>query len=490
MPTLPKKGDRPLADNKKYSTLVNNTILFAISNFSSKLVSLFIQPYLTYALESPDVMGVIKLMQSVTNLLIPVVSLGVSFAVIRFGLDKEKDKSSVFMNGLATILAGFALMLLLWPAVRLIPNAADYLVLLYLCVLASCLRTLCTQFVRARMCNRLVAIDGVLTTATLLGFYLLFLSVFDLGATGYLLALLCSDLCSAVFVFLAGGCRRYFEPAKLDKALWGEMLRYCVPMIPASISFWVINASDQFYVQAMCGGYEGRTSEAWVGLLSTGYYLPQIITFVGQFFYEAWQLSAVTVEEEREAFFSKVFRVYASVLFCCAAGIVWLCQPLMNLFRADYFDAWQFVPFLVLASLCTCLNNFLNSVYVVYKKSSQSLYTMLSGAVLNLILNYLFIRWFGPVGAASASFLSLLLVFLLRARSTRGLLYIDFHPKWMLVNLGLILVEIWTLFYVENWVAPVTVLTLVVCGLNFREVYSMARKLAGMVAGRLHRRRS
>ena len=136
-----------MSDNKKYSMLVSNTLLFAVSNFSSKLVSLFIQPYLTYALESPDVMGVIKLMQSVTNLLIPVVSLGVSFAVIRFGLDKTKDKSSVFVNGLVTILLGFALMVLFWPLVRLIPNAAPYLVLLYLCVLASCLRTLCTQFV-------------------------------------------------------------------------------------------------------------------------------------------------------------------------------------------------------------------------------------------------------------------------------------------------------------------------------------------------------
>ena len=476
-----------MSDNKKYSMLVSNTILFAVSNFGSKLVSLFIQPYLTYALESPDVMGVTKLMQAVTNLLIPVVSLGVSYAVIRFGLDKNQDKASVFMNGLATILLGFGLMVLCWPAVRLIPNAADYLVLLYLCVLASCLRTLCTQFIRARMRNRLVAVDGVMTTASLLLFYLLFLSVLNMGATGYLLALFCSDLCSAVFVFVAGGCGKFFDLRKFDRPLWGEMLRYCVPMIPAAIGFWIINASDQFYVQAMCDGVGGRSSEAWVGLLGVGYFLPQLITFVGQFFYEAWQLSAVTEEEERETFFNRVFRAFASVLFCCAAGIIWLCQPLMNLFRADYFEAWQFVPFLVLASMCTCLNNFLNSVYVVYKRSSSSLVTMLAGAALNLVLNYLFILWFGPVGVTSASFLSLLLVFLLRAYSTRGLLVINFQPGRMLVNLGLILAEIWALFFLTEWVVPVTVLTALVCALNAREVLGTAAKLLGMVKGRLHR---
>ena len=476
-----------MSDNKKYSMLVSNTILFAVSNFGSKLVSLFIQPYLTYALESPDVMGVTKLMQAVTNLLIPVVSLGVSYAVIRFGLDKNQDKASVFMNGLATILLGFGLMVLCWPAVRLIPNAAGYLVLLYLCVLASCLRTLCTQFIRARMRNRLVAADGVMTTASLLLFYLLFLSVLNMGATGYLLALFCSDLCSAVFVFVAGGCGKFFDLRKFDRPLWGEMLRYCVPMIPAAIGFWIINASDQFYVQAMCDGVGGRSSEAWVGLLGVGYFLPQLITFVGQFFYEAWQLSAVTEEEERETFFNRVFRAFASVLFCCAAGIIWLCQPLMNLFRADYFEAWQFVPFLVLASMCTCLNNFLNSVYVVYKRSSSSLVTMLAGAALNLVLNYLFILWFGPVGVTSASFLSLLLVFLLRAYSTRGLLVINFQPGRMLVNLGRILAEIWALFFLTEWVVPVTVLTALVCALNAREVLGTAAKLLGMVKGRLHR---
>ena len=53
-----------------------------------------------------------------------------------------------------------------------------------------------------------------------------------------------------------------------------------------------------------------------------------------------------------------------------------------------------------------------------------------------------------------ASFISLLIVFLLRAYSTHGLLEIDFHPAWMLLNLGLIFVEIAMLFKLEHWVLP------------------------------------
>ena len=46
----------------------------------------------------------------------------------------------------------------------------------------------------------------------------------------------------------------------------------------------------------------------------------------------------------------------------------------MRVFKAEYFDAWTFVPFLTLCSMLTCLNQFLNSVYVVYKLSLIHIY--------------------------------------------------------------------------------------------------------------------
>ena len=135
------------------------------------------------------------------------------------------------------------------------------------------------------------------------------------------------------------------------------------------------------------------------GLLSTGYFLPTILTTLGLIFYDAWQLSAVTEEEGRAKFFTKIFRTYSSVLFCCAAGIIWLCRPVMHVMKSNYYYAWHFVPFLVLASTCSCFNQFMHSVYVVNKKSTRSMITMMAGAVINCIMNYFFIEWWGPVGA-------------------------------------------------------------------------------------------
>ena len=163
--------------------------------------------------------------------------------------------------------------------------------------------------------------------------------------------------------------------------------------------------------------------------------------YAGLIFYDAWQLSAVTEEEGRAKFFTKIFRTYSSVLFCCAAGIIWLCRPVMHIMKSNYYYAWHFVPFLVLASTCSCFNQFMNSVYVVNKKSTRSMITMMAGAVSNCIMNYFFIKWWGPVGATYASFLGLALVFTLRAIDAHRMIGMQVHPGRVLVNAAALVIE-------------------------------------------------
>ena len=240
-----------------------------------------------------------------------------------------------------------------------------------------------------------------------------------------------------------------------------------------------------FFVQGMCEGYAGRSGNHWVGLLSAGYFLPQIITILGSIFYEAWQLSAVTEETDREAFFSKIFRVYASVLFCCAAGIIWLCRPVMHIMKAYYYYAWHFVPFLVMASTCSCFNQFMNSVYVVNKKSQRSMVTMMAGAVSNCIMNYFFIKWWGPVGATYASFLGLGLVFTLRAIDAHGMIGMRVHPGRVLVNAVALVFEAFVLLAETPlyglWTGLITALIILY---NFSGVWGMARILLPKLLGR------
>ncbi len=461
----------------KYKRLVSNTMLFAISTFSSKLLSFVMAPLFSYWFETQEMNGVKELLNQCASLLIPVVSLGVANAVIRFGLEKGVRRSAVYMNGLTAIGMGFLLLVLLYPLLSRIKLFRVYIVLLYLYLLISCLRTLHCQFCRARQLNRLYAIDGILCTLTTCGFYALFLRVLNLGPTGYLLAVICADGLSALFLFCITKTWRFIDLKRYDFALLKRMLRYALPLVPASIFWMITNASDQFFVAAIL-----ENGTAWTAILGASYKLPTILSIVSTIFTEAWQISAFTdgASAERERFFSRVFGAYQSLIFLAASGIVLMAQPFMMIYREDYFIGWKFIPLLTMATAFSSFDNFLNSIYMVEKRSTLSFGTMAMGAAVNVILNWKLIPIWGVNGAALATFVSYFLVFLLRAINTRGLIRVDFAPEKLCCNFGLLAAESWLMLKrVPHWPIWCGLIVACIAALNFRDLWSTVLQILG-----------
>ena len=151
----------------------------------------------------------------------------------------------------------------------------------------------------------------------------------------------------------------------------------------------------------------------------------------------------------------------------------------------NFFTAWQFVPVLTIATVFSCFNQFLNSIYMVEKRSTLALYTMLTGAVTNCVLNYFFILRWGSMGATYASLISYMVVFILRCINTRGLLRVEFYPLRIVINLALLILEtVVILGQGKYWAVIVTVLTAAVCLFNVRGTVGMALHLLQKVKKR------
>ena len=87
----------------KYKKLASNTLIFAIGTFSSKILSFLLMPFVTRMMGTGDY-GSADLVQQTVNVLIPVVTLQVNSAALRFALDKAVDKSDVFRLELGQLL--------------------------------------------------------------------------------------------------------------------------------------------------------------------------------------------------------------------------------------------------------------------------------------------------------------------------------------------------------------------------------------------------
>ena len=457
----------------RYKFLFSNTVLFFVSSFSSKFLVFLLMPIYTAVL-SPAENSDVSLMMQTANLLIPLVSLGIANSIIRFGLDEKYSKRTVFTTGVFTLGAGYLLLIAAFPLLNRVEFIHKYIWMLYLYLLMSCSRTLVQQFVRAKTYTKLYAFDGIMATVNTLILVCVFLLKFHWGAMGYIAAIIGADFLSVVFLSVVTSVWRYFDISKLNKEVAKEMLKYCLPLIPASIAWWITNVSDRYLVAYFCGNTVN-------GIYDISYKLPSIINVFATIFLEAWQISAVKESGEKHTsrFFGNVFKAYQSVVFIGGAGIILLCKPLIKLLADDaYFEAWTFVPVLIMATIFACFSTFMTSIYMVEKRGGLNLATMSAGAVANIALNLVLIPKIGAQGAAIATFASYVLVFSLRAINTRKFININISPIQLIINVALTgaMSYIMIADIPHNFIISI-VITLVIIAVNIKPLLGFALQL-------------
>lgn len=409
----------------KYKKLATNTLIFAIGTFSSKVLSFLLMPFVTRMLKTGDY-GSADLIQQTANVLIPIVFLQINSAALRFALDKEANKADVFTVGIRTTIKGFFVFLLFAYPISLIKindfHLGDYIILIYVFVLVSGTRQLCQQFVRGCGHVKTFAIDGIIATATTLLFNVVFLGPLHWGVTGYVVAIIASDACSIIFFFVSQKLWRFVKIKGVDRTLSRSMLKYSVPLMPTIILWWIINVSDRYMVTYFIDSSAN-------GLYTAASKIPNFVIMFSSIFIDAWQLSAVDEynNEDTANFFTKIFRIYSGGIFAIASALIIFCQLLTKILVAkNYYDSWEFVPVLVMATSMSCLVNFLASVYMAEKKSIMAMVTALTGAVANVVLNLILIPRMGAIGAAVATVISFIVVFVTRGMNTRRYIKIKF----------------------------------------------------------------
>ena len=467
----------------KYKRLISNTLIFEIGTFSSNVLSFLLTPLLSYAL-SPAEFSITNMIVDMGNLLLPVVTLGIINSIIRFGLDKSIKKSDVFSTGFFTILFGFLLLLVLQPVIVPVLTpvmevmeinpvyVSKYMLYLVCFVGMSSMRSLFSQFTRARGMVRLFAVDGILSTFTTVLFSCLYVMVFQMGVVGYISAIITSDACSVVFLALTTGNLRYLRPMRVDHAVPVAMLKYSIPMVPNTIFWWITNISNRFLIAAMM-------SQTDAGLYVAAYKVPNLIVLVSSIFMDAWQMSAVTETKGKNRFFSRVFTAYYALMFMAASGVILFSKVITHILVAeDYYPSWQYIPLLVVATVFTCLVNFLGSIYMMEKKSVHSLMTAIVGAGVNIGLNFALIPLWGVNGSVMAMLISYLVVFLIRMVDTKRYVRMRVSTLRLTVNTLLLLIQaVLMVFEVPLWILWEILLTALMLVLNMKEILESVKKI-------------
>ena len=413
----------------KYARLLTNTAVFTVGKLLSKLLTFFMIGLYTAFMTEAE-FGTAELITGIANLLIPLACVGISEGIFRSAAARDGDKEAFFTNGLLVYGVGSVVFLCLIPLMTLIPRFADSVWLIAAYVVVANLHTVVSQYLCAIGRTKLFAGQGILNTALVIGFNILFLPVLDFGVTGYVGSTILADLLTTVFLILVTRLWRAVKPRSISRQTVASMLKFCLPLVPTTIFWWITGVSDRYMVDMMC-------SPEMNGLYTAAYKIPNLLIYAISIFDSAWKLS-VSAEEDPEAcaaFYSKVWRAYTTLAFM-GGGCLILASRLCarSLFAEACEAAWVYIPTLTFATVFTALCTFLGSVYFASKRTVGSMLTAMAGAILNIALNLLLIPPYGAMGASVATFISYLAVCILRLITGRRLIPFKGERGRLIVN--------------------------------------------------------
>jgi len=409
----------------QYTKLGKNIALITLGNFASKLLSFFFIPLYTAVLTTAEY-GIADLMTTTINLISPIFTLLISEAVMRYALDQQKSKEQVFTIGVTITLTGFAVMTACSPLILFSKALRPFFGCFILYYFFAAAHTVVGQFVKGIEKVSVYSLAGVLQTLCFIGANIFLLLVCKIGAAGYLLALILSNAFATLVLWGGARLSQYLiSPKRIDRALLKEMLRYSVPMIPNSLSWWISNSSDKYLLTLFSGA-------AATGVYSVSQRIPSLFSMLSTIFMNAWQISAAEDfgSENSRRFYSNVYNQYSAFNILLVSALICGCKLLAGiLFSKDFFAGWVYVPVLLFAFLFYAMASFWGTIYTSAKKTKMLFLSTVTAAISNIILNTILIPVLGAQGAAIATFASYFLVWLIRLIDTRKIFSLQIQLK-------------------------------------------------------------
>lgn len=398
-------------NRKKYKYLFVNIIAFLFGNIGTKLISFLMVPLYTNIL-LPEEYGEIDLILSVAGVILPFIACGIHEGVMRFCLDKNSNHKLVFSIGMRVFLLSSLVLLVLTPLLNYIPLISNNAYFIFLYCFLNEFMTIVLCYIRGKDNIKLYSFLGFLSAFLTSLLNVIFLVVLKLGLDGYKMSMLISPVLTSIISIFIGKLIPDFSIKKWDKTVAKDMLRYSLILIPNSLLWWCINASDRFFVSYICGNAEN-------GLYAAAYKIPTLLSTISTIFVQAWQMSAIKnyEDDKSDESFSEI--IYKQLIFISGLStlILLITNRLVLSFYVgnEYFEAWKYSPPLMISFFFEALGSFWGVFYIAAKKMKKYLYSAIAGAFTNTVLNFILIIKFGTIGAAIATAISYIIIFIFRS---------------------------------------------------------------------------
>lgn len=433
-----------MATSDKGKRLIKNTFIVGLGSIASKGIIFLMAPLFSRWLSVEDY-GSFDLITTYVSLLLPLCTLSIAEAAFRFLLDdlENRKKRRVVSSSFAIALVGYVVGIFLFYLVSLCWSKINFGWPVCVLLFAQLLSTYFCEIARGLKKVGLYSLFSFISVVLLSSLSTIFLLVFKWGLAGIVLGYAIAYFLTAIGLFFTTKSYKLISVREINIDSIKEMLAYSWPLIPNSISWWVVNVSDRLIINN------------FIGLAANGIYavankIPAIVNVLFSVFHVSWvQSASETVSDDDYAIYcNKVFNQLIPFIFSAAAVLV-SGNFLFYRFLFDankYSEAYYYSPILIVAAGISCAGQFMGGIMIAKKETKQNGATNMVAAVSNILINIIMVRRFGLYAASISTLLAYLILVICRYTMIQKHVKLHIEKRSLLVIIVEILVFIGVYF--------------------------------------------
>ncbi|WP_339835362.1 oligosaccharide flippase family protein [uncultured Maribacter sp.] len=401
--------------------LFKQTAIYGLATVLPRMISFLLVPIYTDVME-PGKYGEITLIFSWFAIFNVFLAYGMETAFFRFYKEADNRKK-VVSTSLLSIMGSTILLVLIGilfkEKLSLALNIDLPFMNYVLGILAlDALAIIPFAWLRANEKPMRYAIVKILNVSLNLGFTIFFLimlpKIADGTSTGLLNSLYKPDyeipyilianlIASGVTLLLM--IRVYIRrPYVFDTVLWKRMVKYAMPVMVAGVAFTINEVFDRYLLSELL---PVDIAKSEMGKYSACYKLALFMTLFATAFrmgIEPFFFSHSETKNPQKAYaqITNYFVVMGSVILLSVVVFSDILKQFLVL-NEEYWDAMPIVPLIVLASFFLGIYHNLSVWYKVTDKTIYGAYISMIGAVITIIINFVFIPYFGYMASAVAT---------------------------------------------------------------------------------------
>ncbi|PID82592.1 MAG: hypothetical protein CSB16_00455 [Clostridiales bacterium] len=413
----------------KIKQLLKDTSILMVSNFLLKGITFFLLPLYTKYLSTSQ-LGISDTITTTVSFLFPLLVMALDGALGAFYFDEENEDYQnrvfntvrillVISSLVPIILAFFAA-----PISSLLFGSNKYYLLIIISLASVSFNLWHLPFsILARLKNKMLlfSIVNVVSSAFMIALNIVFLVVFNLGEMSLILSTFIINLLKLLiyfYFFNRSVATRFF-----DKNLSKKIFKFSIPLMPSTIAGWILNLSDRYFLIAFIG-----TSS--VGLYGIANRFASILTIVTSAIFTAYTPFAFRYknEEDSKKIFGDILNFLSLVLLSMSIFAVIFRHDIFRIMiDPSYNGAKPIMGLILFSQFIYGLNVIVGYGISFMKKSIYHTISVWVGAIVNIVLNYIFIPKYGIVAAAATTLVGYTVMFIITYRFAQKLYRCDYE---------------------------------------------------------------